>query len=189
MAFEFDIAVGILAEVAHDQRHGEQVLRLLLRRGFPNHQNADFRVETPEPTELERIVGNGLASAQNLERDVALHRPDGEAILRGDVVERVGRRETAGCPHVFDDDIRLTRDKAAQMPRYRPRIGVIAAAGIGAHQQRDALPAIEIGDRIGGTSVARRHDRKAGCCKKCDVMAQEPHERCPNRVCFPILLS
>src|SRR4051794_4674563 len=53
------------------------------------------------------------------------------------------------------------------MARQRPCVGVVAATGISPYQQRDGLPAIEIGDWLG-----RRRRRRHGRAKKTEQERQ-----------------
>jgi hypothetical protein len=53
----------------------------------------------------------------------------------------------------------IARDVLAEMARDHPPIGVIAAAGAVADDQREAFAAVEVGDRIGVRGRSRSDER------------------------------
>ena len=73
------------------------------------------------------------------------------------IVEIVGGGKPAGAGHVLRDDGGMARDVPADMTRHEPAVGVVAAAGGGADQQRDLLAGVEV--RLRGCLAGRQHQR------------------------------
>src|ERR1043166_7557183 len=106
---------------------------------------------------------------QRCDQDLTLEHLHRGAVSRRDVVEIAGRHRAGRARHVLHHERRIARDKAAEVARDEPRIGVVAAADRGADQHRDALAFVELfhGLRRGGqgheprTSPGKRKTQSA----------------------------
>ena len=74
----------------------------------------------------------------------ALHKGNCGAIIWRDVIDVVGRCETAGTRHVLYDDDWIAWDVLAKMPCDKARLGVVPAARTGANYEGNLLAGIEI---------------------------------------------
>lgn len=69
-------------------------------------------------------------------------------------------RKPSGAGHVLHHDRRLTRDALANMPGDQPAVQVIAAAGVGGHDQSNGLAAVEVSDGL--RPCGRGRDQQRG---------------------------
>ena len=105
---------------------------------------------------------------QLLEWQAVLHSCELATVGRRAIVHVVGEREPPGTGQVLGNDGGIARQVTAEMPRKRPRIYVIAAAGRGSDQHRDLR-------------LRHRRDGVADQDGEVDGNAQDPCEP-PHRV-------
>ena len=113
-----------------------------------------------DPAELLRIEQRRLVADQRLHRRRRREHGERQAVGRVLGVDLVGRRQRTRARHVGRHHGRLAGQEAAIMPRQHPHIGVVAAAGREAGDQRHGLALVEIGDRF-GLRRSRRRSRRA----------------------------
>src|SRR5499427_6452996 len=89
-------------------------------------------------------------------RHRALELGEDRAVLVRIEVEAVGSDEPATAGIVLDDDGRVARDEAREMPRYQPRRNVVDAPRRRAHQHRHGAALVEGLDRLCGPLTRRR---------------------------------
>src|SRR5499427_10169863 len=78
----------------------------------------------------------------------ALELGEDRAVLVRIEVEAVGGDEPAAAGIVLDDDGRIARDEAREMPPYQPRRNVVDAPRRRAHQHRHGAALVEGLDRL-----------------------------------------
>ena len=110
-----------------------------------------------EPGETIWLELGGGVSQQRLQRIVAHHHADGEAVARHRRIHGVGHHHAAGAGLVLDHDIGLARDVSSHVGQ-QASILVVAAALRRAHHEVDGLAFVEV--LRGGGMRRRRHD---GC--------------------------
>ena len=108
--------------------------------------------------------GSSAAGAPNTPSAV----PSRGAALR----DIVGGAHRARAGHVLHHDVRIAGNESRHVAREQPHVDVVAAAGVVADDDVDALALVEIGDCVGLRCRAHRQQCQAGDCR------QNPPARC-----------
>ena len=141
---------------AHHRLTCQRILEGARLRGLEGRADAGRDIGAAEILELGRLEARLHALVEQRADDhPGKDHADGQAILRRARIEVVGEVDAAGARHVLDHDRRLARDVLGNMPRQRPRVDVVAAAGIAADDHGDGLLGVEVvGNRRAGEHAA-----------------------------------
>ena len=133
-----------------------------------------------DPVEVGDLVAH-FAGAERIGKHVFLHRhAEHGAVLRRLLVEIIDGAQAPGAGHVLHDHRGVAGNLFADMARYQPGVQVVAAAGIGRHDHRDGLAAIELLARLG---ARRRDGGREHQCDPCGL--PETRGLATNHACPP----
>src|SRR5215471_8503177 len=134
---------------ADHERHLLRILERLDAGRVPSDANADLIVSAAEIIEFGSIVLGTLVAEQRLKRRGAGERPEYGAVLRGDIVEPIGKPHAAASSHVLRQDGRIAGDVLAHMSSDHARIKIVAPTHAGVDVEFDGFTPIKVRNRLG----------------------------------------
>ena len=156
------------AGAAHQHRLGEDVIEGLDAGALVDRADAGLVGEAAEPMEFSGLELHAFLPPHDLDQgEVALQRDQDRAILGRDVVDEIGDDDGSRPDLVLDNELGIAGNEAADMAGDHAGIGVIAAAGRGAHIHDDPLALVEIGDGVRHRRGRREaEDQGPGQCRR-----------------------